>query len=121
MGAGNRHAGVFEAGDMDVVIPMAYEAVYRSIPDGRTAQMGDSAAVTDPCATGEAILAAYRVTKDESLKDGFDRLLNWALREAPRSEKGIVYHVTNAAAPDFARACFSIHFVICTSHFSNML
>lgn len=88
-----------EAGDMDVVIPMAYEAVYRGIPDGRTAQMGDSSAVTDPCATGEAILEAYRVTKDETLKDGLDKLINWALHSAPRSDKGIVYHVMNE--PEF--------------------
>lgn len=88
-----------EAGDMDVVIPMAYEAVYRSIPDGRTAQMGDSASVTDPCSTGEAILEAYRITGDEALKNGLEKLKNWALYTAPRSEKGIVYHVMDA--PEF--------------------
>ncbi|MGI6017803.1 MAG: glycoside hydrolase family 88 protein [Marvinbryantia sp.] len=88
-----------EAGDMDVVIPMAYEAVYRSIPDGRTAQMGDSVSVTDPCSTGEAILETYRATGDERLKNGLEKLKNWALYTAPRSEKGIVYHVMNA--PEF--------------------
>lgn len=88
-----------EAGDMEVVIPMAYEAVYRGIPDGRAAQMGDSQAVTDPCATGEGILEAYRATKDETLKEGLDRLVRWALKDAPRSEKGIVYHLVNE--PEF--------------------
>lgn len=88
-----------EEGDMDVVIPMAYEAVYRSIPDGRTAQMGDSSAVTDPCATGEAILEAYRATGDEVLKDGLDRLVAWALHKAPRSKDGVVYHVVDE--PEF--------------------
>lgn len=88
-----------EAGDMDVVIPMAYEAVYRGIPDGRTAQIGMELAVTDPCATGEAILAAYRATKDERLKAGLDGLVNWVLRDAPRSEKGILYHLTQE--PEF--------------------
>lgn len=88
-----------EAGDMHIVIPMAYEAVYRGIADGRTAQMGDSQAVTDPCATGEAILAAYQETKDETLKIGLEKLMDWALNMAPRSKKGIVYHLIDE--PEF--------------------
>lgn len=85
-----------EAGDMDMVIPMAFEAVYRSISDGRVAQIGESPAVTDPCSAGEGILEAYRVTQDETLKKGLENLLHWAIEEAPRSKKGVVYHVDNA-------------------------
>lgn len=88
-----------EAGDMHIVFPMACEAVYRGIADGRTAQMGDSQAVTDPCATGEAILIAYQETQDETLKVGLQKLVDWAVRTAPRSKKGIVYHLTNE--PEF--------------------
>ncbi|MDO4523427.1 MAG: glycoside hydrolase family 88 protein [Eubacteriales bacterium] len=82
-----------EAGDMDIVIPMAYEAVYRCASDGRVAQMGNDVAATDPCSTGEAILAAYQKTGDKTLEEGLERLTDWALSKAPRSEQGIVYHL----------------------------
>ena len=85
-----------EAGDMDIVVPMACEAAYRAIEDGRTAQMGDSFSVTDPCSTGEAILAAWKETGNPALKAAFDRLLDWALRGAPRNGEGIVYHRMDA-------------------------
>lgn len=88
-----------EAGDMDIVVPMAQEAVYRGIADGRTAQIGDNLAVTDPCSTGEGILEAYRATRDATLKEGLDKLKKWILQDAPRSKKGIVYHLTNE--PEF--------------------
>lgn len=41
-----------EAGRMDVVIPMAREAVYRQLPDGRPAGMEPLDGVVDPCACG---------------------------------------------------------------------
>lgn len=82
-----------ERGDMDIVIAMAKEAVYRSLPDGRAATIGVTDAVTDPCATGEALLAACRLTKDPFLENGKDKLLNWALNLAPRNSEGILYHL----------------------------
>jgi rhamnogalacturonyl hydrolase YesR len=82
-----------EQGDMEIVIPMAREAVYRSLPDGRAAVIGDSGAVTDPCAAGEALIAACTATGDAALKQGCDALLEWALHKAPRNSKGVVYHI----------------------------
>jgi rhamnogalacturonyl hydrolase YesR len=85
-----------EQGDMEIVIPMAKEAVYRTRHDGRTADIiGSSNAVTDPCAVGEALIAACKATGDAVLKQGCDGLLEWALKKAPRNEKGIVYHLDN--------------------------
>jgi rhamnogalacturonyl hydrolase YesR len=82
-----------ELGDMEIVIPMAKEAVYRRLPDGRAANIGSTGAATDPCSAGEALLAACRVTGDAALRQGCDELLAWALQKAPRNGKGVVYHL----------------------------
>jgi unsaturated rhamnogalacturonyl hydrolase len=84
-----------EQGDMDIVIPMAKEAVYRKLPDGRAANIGSTGAVTDPCSVGEALIAACQATGDAALKQGRDELLEWALKKAPRNDKGVVYHLDN--------------------------
>lgn len=79
---------------MDVVAALAHEAVYRRMEDGRAAMIGFMDAVTDPCCVGEALLRACEVTKDEKLMEGCEALLNWALKKAPRNEKGVLYHLT---------------------------
>ena len=84
-----------EQGDMDVVIPMAKEAAYRRLPDGRAANIGSTGAVTDPCSVGEALIAACEATGDAALKQGRDALLEWALKKAPRNGKGVIYHLDN--------------------------
>jgi rhamnogalacturonyl hydrolase YesR len=76
-----------------MVIAMAHEAVYRRIKDGRAAIIGMVDAVTDPCSVGEALLYAWKETGDPALKTGYDALLEWALRRAPRSRGGVVYHI----------------------------
>lgn len=82
-----------EMGEKDIVLAMAHEAVYRSIADGRAAIIGGDRAVTDPCCVGEALLEACRWTQDPFLEKGRDALLDWALHKAPRSEKGVLYHL----------------------------
>ena len=84
-----------EQGDMEIVIPMAKEAVYRRLPDGRASIIGIFDAVTDSCSVGEALIEACKVTGDVILKQGFDELLEWALKRAPRCSNGILYHVDN--------------------------
>ncbi|MDD2971360.1 MAG: glycoside hydrolase family 88 protein [Lachnospiraceae bacterium] len=83
----------YESGCMEMVIQLAQEAVYRSEPDGRVASIGVFDGVTDPCCTGEALLAAARKTGDETLQKGYEALLHWVLHTAPRSEEGILYHL----------------------------
>ncbi|MDF2538317.1 MAG: glucosyl hydrolase family protein [Herbinix sp.] len=85
-----------ERGDMETVIAMAKEAVYRSMPDGRAATIGVTDAITDPCATGEGLLAACSLTKDPYLEGGKEKLLNWALHLAPRSREGVLYHLVTS-------------------------
>jgi len=86
----------FEQGDMDVVVAMAKEAVYRRLPDGRAAVIGSFGAATDPCSVGEALIAACEKTGDPALRQGLDALLHWALQAAPRSAGGLVYHIDSA-------------------------
>jgi len=81
-----------EAGDRDVAIALAMEGANRQIADGRCCHIGDSTAVTDPCAIGEALIFACEETGDPILCAARDRLLHWALHDAPRSPQGTVYH-----------------------------
>jgi len=82
-----------EAGDADIAILMAIEAASRQIEDGRCAQMGTPETITDPCAIGEALRFAAAETGDIKLKSALEKLENWALRLAPRNDRGIVYHM----------------------------
>ena len=83
-----------ELGEGDTVIALAKEAAYRSMADGRVATIGVTDGVTDPCCAGEALLWAAKETRDPELVTACERLLHWALDSAPRSESGIVYHLT---------------------------
>lgn len=83
----------YELGQMDVVVALAREAVYRTMPDGRTAAIGAMESATDSCAAGEALMAAARATGDERLCSGAAALLHWALDTAPRSPAGVLYHL----------------------------
>ena len=82
-----------EAGDMDTVIALAKEAVYRQTKDGRTAVIGVQDAITDPCSVGEALIAACEKTEDKDLESGLNKLVTWAISDAPKSEEGILYHL----------------------------
>ncbi len=81
-----------ESGDTDTAIQLAVEAVHRQQEDGRCCQIGGSNASTDPCAIGEALIAAADRTGDPWLRQAKEGLLRWALEIAPRSGEGIVYH-----------------------------
>ena len=82
-----------EAGETEMAILMAVEAVNRQSEDGRCAMLGAGDAATDPCAIGEALIAACEQTGDARLIEAKEKLLRWALENAPRSSEGIVYHL----------------------------
>ena len=88
----------WEMGEKDIVTAMAYESVYRAMPDGRTATIGVADGVTDPCATGEALEGAAAYTGDPVLRQGADALRTWILEKAPRNSQGLVYHLTGSHA-----------------------
>ncbi|MEZ5071926.1 MAG: glycoside hydrolase family 88 protein [Bacteroidales bacterium] len=84
-----------EAGETELTILMAKEAILRQKEDGRVAMLGEEFALSDAASPGEAILFAARVTGDGELQAGFDRLLTYVLEKAPRTREGIYYHFTN--------------------------
>ena len=86
---------LMEAGDKELVILMAKDAVLRQAKDGRVAMLGEEFALSDAASPGEAILYAAKLTGDEKLQAGFDKLLEYILNEAPRTDEGIYYHFTN--------------------------
>lgn len=85
-----------EAGDCDVAMALAIEGANRQNVDGRCCHIADSTAVTDPCAVGEALIFAAEKTGDPFLVSAKEKLLHWALHDAPRNDEGTVYHFTHA-------------------------
>ena len=81
-----------ECGDEDIAIALAVEGANRQRDDGRCCQITNSSACTDPCAVGEALIFAAEKTGDPFLCAAKDKLLHWALADAPRSTDGLVYH-----------------------------
>lgn len=90
---GNLAQALLELGDERTTILLAKEAQLRQTADGRAAMIGQPPTITDPCAIGEALIFAYEKTGDAAFKTAYERLLQWALADAPRDENGIVYHI----------------------------
>lgn len=86
---------LLELGESDLVILMAKEAVLRQALDGRLGVVGDDVAVTDPAVNGEAVLFAAQATGDASLRAAADRMLDYLLHHAPKTEDGILCHTTS--------------------------
>lgn len=86
---------MLESGEEELVILMAKDAVLRQSPDGRLAMLGEEFALSDACSPGEAVLWAAQKTGDETLMNGFNKLLDYILNKAPRNKEGIIYHFTN--------------------------
>jgi unsaturated rhamnogalacturonyl hydrolase len=84
---------LLESGEDTLVILMAKEAVLRVSEDGRLGQICDNHGVTDPAASGEAVLCAAQWTGDRSLREAAERMLNYLLHVAPRTKNGILYHM----------------------------
>jgi len=84
-----------ESGDDEAVVQMCYDAVNRQTPDGRLANMGMQHGVTDPVAIIPALIKAIEITGDAVLQDALDKAWQWALKDAPRNDAGIVYHMDN--------------------------
>ena len=83
-----------ELGEDEMVILMAQEAVLRQSEDGRLGVVGANHAVTDPAANGEPVLRAAQITGDAALHRAANRMLDWLLHRAPRTEDGTLYHLT---------------------------
>jgi rhamnogalacturonyl hydrolase YesR len=81
-----------ENGNHDILILMAKEAVLRQTSDGQFSVVYHDSGVTDPAASGEAVLWAYKATGEHFYKEACDRMLDYLLYKAPRTD-GILHHV----------------------------
>ena len=86
---------MLELGKSELVILMAKDAVLRQSQDGRLAMLGEEFALSDACCPGEAVLWAAKKTGDQTLMNGFDKLVDYVLNKATRTKDGIIYHFTN--------------------------
>ncbi len=93
---------LYEAGLDELWIPMAYDAIKRMSPDGRLAMVGGEVAVSDPAASGEVCLRAYEKTKDKIFRDGAERMLEYLIKTAPRTQDNIICHNTVSFAEGFS-------------------
>jgi unsaturated rhamnogalacturonyl hydrolase len=87
---------LLERGDEDLVVLMAREAALRQSGDGRLSVLYTDNGVTDPAASGEAVLHAAEVTGDGELRRAADRMLDYLLNEAPRAADGTLHHTLSA-------------------------
>jgi rhamnogalacturonyl hydrolase YesR len=93
---------LYELGRDELWIPMAYDAIKRMSPDGRLAMIAGDEPVSDPASCGEVCLRAYERTGDEFFFDGAKRMLDYLLKEAPRTGDGIICHNKVSFAKEFS-------------------
>lgn len=86
----------YEAGLDDIWLPMAHDAIIRSLPDGRLAMLGSDAAVADSVAAGEVCLRAWEKTGNEFFRKGAEKMRDYLLHEAPRTDDGVICHNTRS-------------------------
>ena len=82
-----------ELGDDELVILMAKEAVLRQREDGRLGVVGANHAVTDPAASGEAVLYAAKRTGDQMFETAAQHMLDFLMHDAPRTADGTLHHL----------------------------
>ncbi len=83
-----------ESGDKDIALLMARESVLRQNDEGQLSVLYTENGVTDPASAGEAVLAAWRETGDVKYREAADKMLDYLLHKAPRTE-GLIHHVKN--------------------------
>ncbi|MBI5959096.1 MAG: glycoside hydrolase family 88 protein, partial [Chloroflexi bacterium] len=83
--------------DAPTAILLAHDAVIRQFPDGRLAMLGSDNAVTDPAASGEALLYAAQHTGNLLFQNAARQMLDFLLIRAPRTAKGVIHHIMNLA------------------------
>ena len=91
---------VYELGDMTTAVAMAHDAVLRQTADGRLAVPASNNTVTDPAANGEVVLRAWELTRDVFYKEAAERMLDYLMNRAPRTENGTICHIDSCGDPD---------------------
>jgi unsaturated rhamnogalacturonyl hydrolase len=87
---------MLEQGNDEMVYLMAKEAILRQTTEGRFSVVYTDNGVTDPGASGEGVLYAYKKWGEEEFKMAADKMLDYFLKKAPKSLDGTIYHTLNA-------------------------
>ena len=115
-----------ELGDYEQTYLLARDAVLRQSNEGRlgaafykddVAIFGDDLTVTDPAANGEAVLYVAKTTGDKMFKDAVEAQLDWLLHKAPRTDDGILCHVTNKKQVWVDSIFMALPFLSMTGHY----
>lgn len=85
-----------ELKENEMVYLMAQEAALRQLDDGRLSVVYQDNGVTDPAASGEAVLYAAELYNDEQLRESAEKMVQYLLEKAPRTESGIIHHIISA-------------------------
>lgn len=85
---------MYEAGGNNIWVAMAHDAILRQTEDGRLAVINSNIAVTDPAANAEVCLRAYELTGDAFYRQGAQRMMDYLMKDAPRTPDGVIYHNT---------------------------
>ncbi len=91
---------LYELGDIVAAVAMAHDAVMRQSADGRLAVPSANNTVTDPAANGEAVWRAWEITEDSYYRDGAERMLEYLMEHAPRTENGTICHINSCTDPE---------------------
>lgn len=83
---------MYESGDIETAVAMAHDAVLRQQQDGRLAVINNNIAITDPAANGIVVKKAYDITGDLFYLNAAEKMLDYLMKKAPRTDKGILCH-----------------------------
>lgn len=86
---------LIESGYKEDAVLLAHDAVVRQDASGRLGVIGDEKAVTDAASNGGPVLFAYQQTGNEEYKEAAERMANYLLNTAPRTENGALSHVNH--------------------------
>lgn len=87
---------LWELGDLDLAYLFAKEAVLRQVGDGRLSVIYTDNGITDPGASGEVVFQLGKTKSDEELVQAHQKMLDYYLSKAPRTDEGIIHHTLNA-------------------------
>ncbi|MFO7889972.1 MAG: glycoside hydrolase family 88 protein [bacterium] len=110
-----------ELGDENMVCLMAKEAALRQTEDGRLSVVYVDNGVTDPAASGEAVLFAAQYLEDVDLKKAADKMLEYLLDKAPKTESGILYHTLDKPEIWIDSMYMAPPFLAAAGHFNEAL
>ena len=83
---------LLEAGETELFVAMAHDAVVRQWPDGRLGMLRGESSINDPGANGEVVWRAFEVTENPIYETAANKMLEYLMVYAPHTEDGVIYH-----------------------------